>query len=327
MRLGRLTAIWLIGLFIVLNGILGTVIAFLGESSGTLAIIILAVEFGLIFLIPILFSIIVPLAIIILTVRMWRRESKSVANLILPIIMILFAVVDVVYLRIGHLSQGWLWLQVLAFAYPILTLYLGWQFLIFFLSSWVYGRRMKKFSAKYFVVHGAGLIAGERVGKLLENRIRAAVNVAKADTQLILSGGQGEDEKVSEAAAMQKFAVAELNFPAERTLLEDKSRTTYENLVFSSELIEKLEIEPENRKFMFFSSDYHVFRAALFARQLGLDAQGGSGGKTAFYYRVPAFIREFIAVLNSERRKHILRVGTVVGVLIIAAIFIYFKQH
>ena len=73
-------------------------------------------------------------------------------------------------------------------------------------------------------------------------------------------------------------------------------------------------------KFIFFTSDYHVFRAALFAATLKIDAQGGRGGKTAMYYRVPAFIREFIAVLNYEKKKHIIRVGIIVAIFLSIAI-------
>jgi uncharacterized SAM-binding protein YcdF (DUF218 family) len=170
------------------------------------------------------------------------------------------------------------------------------------------------------VVLGAGLIDGERVGKLLGNRIRAAVNaVQNEETILVFSGGQGGDEKVSEALAMQRFAVEVLDFPESRTMLEDKSRTTYENLVFSNELIKE--------KFLFFTSDYHVFRAALFARQIGLNAEGGRGGATAMYYRVPAFLREFIAVMNTEKKKHIIWVGLIVGILVLISIFTAVMQY
>lgn len=101
---------------------------------------------------------------------------------------------------------------------------------------------------------------------------------------------------------MQKYAIEELKFPKTRTMIENKSRTTFENLVFSAQII-KEESQQNSPKFLFFSSDYHVFRAALFAKSLDLQADGGRGGKTAMYYRVPAFIREFIAVLNTERKK------------------------
>ena len=156
------------------------------------------------------------------------------------------------------------------------------------------------------------MIDGSRVGNLLANRIKAAVAEANDETILVLSGGKGSDERLTEAAAMQKYAVEELGFPVERTLLEDKSTTTYENLVNSSKMI--------NDKFLIFTSDFHVFRTVLFAAELGLDAQGGTGGKTALYYRVPAFLREFIAVMNNQRKKYIITVSIIVIFFVVLAL-------
>ncbi|MFC4652037.1 ElyC/SanA/YdcF family protein [Lactococcus nasutitermitis] len=324
LKLGRLTALFLFGILITLNGFIALALILrvsdIAVSFSEIGVIALIVEVIVLLIFPILFGIFLPIAIIVLSVRMWRRESKSVANLLLPIIMLIFLIVDAIYLRIGHLPDSWLWLRVLSWAYPILAVYLSWQFLIFFLSSWVYGRRMRKQSAAYHVVLGAGLIGGDKVGKLLANRIHAAVNAANEQTILIFSGGQGADEKISEAFAMQRYAVEELHFPIERTILEEKSRTTYENLMFSAQKIN--EQNTETAKFLFFSSDYHVFRAALFARQLNLDAQGGRGGKTAMYYRVPAFLREFIAIMNNERKKHMIWVGLIVAILVIVALIV-----
>lgn len=276
--------------------------------------LLFAEAFIILLLIPMTIGIVVPISIVVLTIKMWRRESKSIGNLLLPIVVLAFLLIDWVYLSMGRLPDSWIWLKILGIVYPVLSIYLAWQFGIFFLSSWVYGRRVRKQRAAYHVVLGAGLIQGEHVGKLLGNRILAAVKAVRDnETILVFSGGQGPDEKISEARAMQKYAVEVLGFPIERTMLEDQSRTTYENLVFSSRLIKE--------KFMFFTSDYHVFRAALFAATLKIDAQGGKGGKTAMYYRVPAFIREFIAVMNYEKRKHIKWVGIIVAFFLVIAIF------
>ncbi|XHB95121.1 YdcF family protein [Lactococcus garvieae] len=67
---------------------------------------------------------------------------------------------------------------------------------------------------------------------------------------MIFSGGQGSDEQLAEALAMQKYAVEELGFPKERTLVEDQSKTTFENLKFSSQLIEKME-QKADEEFLF----------------------------------------------------------------------------
>jgi len=305
LKLGRLVIRSFIATFAAVNFLILAIASLSPEDNGILLLFLVA-EFAVLVLLPVVLTPTILITIVVLTVKMWRRESRSLANFLLPLTMLVFFALDIAYGFVGGLSgQQWLWLQLLSLVYPVLSFYLTWQFLVFYCSSRAYGRRSKAFYAAYYVVHGAGLINGSEVGKLLANRIKAAVDFASAETILVLSGGKGTDERLSEAQAMQNYAVNVLNFPKERTLLEDQSRTTYENLVFSSKLI--------GQKFLFFSSDYHVFRAALFAKQLGLNAQGGPGGKTAFYYRVPAFLREFIAVLNTQRKKHILVVSLTVA--------------
>lgn len=323
LKLGRMGIGHLASLLFLLNSLIAIAVIYQVGIHGTvftqIGVMTLFVE-ALIFAgVSMLLGFVLPLAIVVLTLKMWRRESKSIANLILPILMLLFLLIDWVYIYVRDLSDQWTWLKILSFAYPILSIYLAWQFFVFFLSSWIYGRRMRKTQADTFVVLGAGLVEGERVGVLLGNRIKAAVSAAESNEKVIIifSGGQGADEKISEAAAMQKYGVEELNFPADRTLIESQSRTTYENLVYSSELIKEKGL---SNNFIFFTSDYHVFRAALFARSLNLQVNSGRGGKTAMYYRVPAFIREFIAVLNTQKKKHIFWVGLIVACLVILAL-------
>ncbi|WP_312682217.1 YdcF family protein [Lactococcus taiwanensis] len=313
LRLGRLSFFYLISLWITVNGIIGSGLV-LTELHQSVLLSLLAFEVFVLLFLPFVIGIAVPISIVVLTVKMWRRESKSISNLLLPIVVFAFLIIDWIYLSMGRLPDSWTWLKILSMVYPALSVYLAWQFGIFFLSSWVYGRRVRKEKAPYYVVLGAGLIQGENVGKLLGNRIKAAVKAVRdEETILVFSGGQGEDEKIPEGLAMQRYAVEELGFPYERTMVEDQSRTTYENLVFSSRLIQT--------KFIFFTSDYHVFRAALFAAKLGLNAQGGRGGKTAMYYRVPAFLREFIAVMNYEKKKHIIWVSLIVAFFAFLSIF------
>lgn len=319
LTLGRLTFLYLFCLLVALNGLLGSMLV-LTDGGRSIWLFLLGIEVAVFMIFSMLLGLVIPLGIVILTVKMWRRETRTVANLLLPIVVLFFLVIDGIFLAMGNLPEHLQWLSVLSWVFPLLSLYLAWQFTVFFLSSWVYGRRTRKLEAAFHVVLGAGLIDGERVGILLGNRIKAAVQAVRDDqTIVVFSGGQGTDEKVSEASAMQKYAHEELGFPSERTLLEEKSRTTYENIVFSSELIKV--------RFLFFTSDYHVFRAALFAAALGLEAEGGRGGKTAMYYRVPAFIREFIAVLNTEKKKHMIWVATIIGLLFIITVIQLFLYY
>ena len=75
-------------------------------------------------------------------------------------------------------------------------------------------------------------------------------------------------------------------------ILEDQSRTTYENLLFSKKLGEKLVASPQ---FLFVTNDYHVFRTSTYARKLKIKGDG-LGCRTAGYYIPSAFIREYVAL-------------------------------
>lgn len=113
---------------------------------------------------------------------------------------------------------------------------------------------------------------------------------------MIVSGGQGDDEPVAEAVAMASYLTAR-GVPADRVLLEDRSRSTEENLLFSKEIMDR--VRPGARATIV-TSDFHVFRTALLARQLGLRGQA-TGARVAGYYRANAMLREFAAVFVRYR--------------------------
>ena len=84
----------------------------------------------------------------------------------------------------------------------------------------------------------------------------------------------------------------ETDVPRESVLLEEESRTTYENLLFSKRLGETFLKEP---RFLFVTNDYHVFRTSTYAKMIGMQGDG-LGCTTASYYIPSAFIREYVAL-------------------------------
>ena len=75
-------------------------------------------------------------------------------------------------------------------------------------------------------------------------------------------------------------------------ILVDQSRTTYENLLFSKKLGEKL---VASSQFLFVTNDYHVFRTSTYAPKLSMKGDG-LGCRTSGYYIPSAFIREYVAL-------------------------------
>ena len=69
------------------------------------------------------------------------------------------------------------------------------------------------------------------------------------------------------------------------------------------ELIRK-HTNAQEPKIAFSTTNYHVFRAGIFATEQGIKAEG-IGSKTKQYFFINAFVREFIATLVSEKKSHI----------------------
>ncbi|BFH64781.1 hypothetical protein PAJ34TS1_53730 [Paenibacillus azoreducens] len=115
---------------------------------------------------------------------------------------------------------------------------------------------------------------------------------------------------------MQKYAI-EKGIPPEHTLKEDRSVNTYQNMLFSKQIMDSLKNGKYNS--IFTTNNFHLFRAGLYAKQTGLKSQG-IGSKTAFYYWPNAMIREYIAILVMNRKRHIIVVGTILAFSIIITI-------
>lgn len=100
---------------------------------------------------------------------------------------------------------------------------------------------------------------------VLQKRLDAAVEYLNEnpETKVIVSGGQGSNEPISEAAGMQSYLVA-AGIDEERILMEDKSTNTCENLVFSSELLDET-----NERVVLVTNNFHMYRAGKIAEKQG----------------------------------------------------------
>ena len=83
---------------------------------------------------------------------------------------------------------------------------------------------------------------------------------------LILSGGKGSDEGISEAQAMYNY-LTELGVSPDRLIKEDKSTTTNENMKFSKAIINELGRGDEA---VIITTNFHQFRAQIMARREGI---------------------------------------------------------
>lgn len=203
-------------------------------------------------------------------------------------------------------------------------LWFSFTFVALLFYSWVYRLLPRRRQYDYIIIHGAGL-DGPRPTPLLAGRIDKALELWKKQHQhgkFVVSGGQGADEVVSEAQAMRDYLL-EKGVPADAILMEDKSTTTWENLknslaVIRADRATSGDTASANDDFntAVVTSDFHVFRCAEYAHNLGIKADG-IGSHTKGWYWPTAFIREFIAITKAHLWPYLVIGGiyTLVNVL------------
>ena len=150
-------------------------------------------------------------------------------------------------------------------------------------------------SVDYMVVLGAK-VNPDGPSVSLMDRIRGAYEYLEAhpETTAILSGGQGSDEPITEAECMYRELIA-LGIDPQRLWLEDEATSTWENLHFSMDLIEeKTGARPQ--KLGVLSSEYHLFRASLFARACNVEFVGIPARTSRIPQMVNHFMREVAGV-------------------------------
>lgn len=238
-------------------------------------------------------------------IRKEGRRPKNLLALCAGLWMLALPFGVIVMIAVFSTGSGW-WITVCGCAYAILwyaTGYVAFCFLSFLISAVAYRRLSVRFHPAYVIILGAGLI-GTKVTPLLASRLDRAVTIFRREQAkgrapiLIPSGGQGADEVVPEGHAMREYLL-EQGIPAESIRVEDKSTTTMENLRFSQRVMD----DPKAPVYVA-TSDYHVYRAAIFMNKVGLKGRG-VGAKTANYYVPSAFLREFAAIMLANRWIHL----------------------
>jgi uncharacterized SAM-binding protein YcdF (DUF218 family) len=185
----------------------------------------------------------------------------------------------------------------------LLSGYISFLLVSYVIYAFVYGRITGLRRADFVVVLGSGLLGGDRVPPLLAGRLERGLRVHQALARrrpgapvVIVSGGKGGDEEISEAEAMARYLIGR-GLPADQIVREDQSRTTEENLTFSQAIMAR---SRPGYRCIIVTSNYHVFRAAIIARRLGVNGQV-TGARTAGYYWPTAMLREFAAVFLSYK--------------------------
>ena len=153
----------------------------------------------------------------------------------------------------------------------------------------------KNETCEYMVVLGAK-VRQDGPSVSLMDRIKAAADYMEAHPEVIaiVSGGQGPDEPMTEARCMYENLV-KLGVDPSRIWLEDKATSTWENLRFTLDLIEE-KTGQRPAKIGLLSSEYHLFRAKMFAKECGVEAVGIPAHTSRISQMVNHFMREVAGV-------------------------------
>jgi uncharacterized SAM-binding protein YcdF (DUF218 family) len=118
------------------------------------------------------------------------------------------------------------------------------------------------------VVLGAAVWTTE-VSPVFKERINHAINLYRKGQvrKLIFTGGQGNPGEPTEASAARDYAL-QSGLPASDILIEDKSHTTYENILNAKQLADTHGIHTV----LIVSDPLHMKRAMTMARDVGLVA-------------------------------------------------------
>lgn len=229
-----------------------------------------------------------------------RKEGRSKANyfsLFLGVAVVLFYAMVLIRITYYDFFLPYPLLDIPYYIAIYTYILFGITFTGFLIYSWLYLHLPKKKNYDFIIIHGAGLLGGEKVTPLLQKRVDKAIEAFRKSknpkVKLIASGGQGADEKISEAQAIQNYILETTDIPETAVLLEDRSVNTYQNLLYSKQLGERL---VDNPRFLFVTNDYHVFRTSIYAQQIGMTGDG-LGCNTASYYIPSAFLRELVAII------------------------------
>ena len=162
------------------------------------------------------------------------------------------------FARRGHRAAAWCELALIA------ALLLGFALFTMLETMVVRGSFADESDAPVsaVIVLGAG-VNGETPSLTLRTRIDAAAAYLEEhpDVPVVLSGGQGPGEAITEAECMRR-ALVRRGVDESRLYPEERSTSTQENLRYSRAILEELGVDPAQRVAIV-TSDFHLCRARL----------------------------------------------------------------
>ena len=150
------------------------------------------------------------------------------------------------------------------------------------------------------VVLGAG-VNGTQPSLSLYTRLTAALDYLEEnpDVPVVLTGGLGYGEEITEARCMYDWLTARGVDPA-RLIMEEQAGNTAENFAFSKELLEEQGIDPAEDSVAVVTNDFHIARSRLIAARQGYGHAFGVPAKLPWrHLEVNYYLRESFAMVKT----------------------------
>lgn len=153
-----------------------------------------------------------------------------------------------------------------------------------------------KYNEEAVIVLGAG-VRGDRVTVPLAYRLNAAVEYHKKNPEavIVVTGGQGYQETVTEAYAMEKYLVRKGVDPS-KIIKEERATSTNENMRFTKEILDK-HFEGDY-SVVVITNNFHTYRGVQIAKIEGFESVYRKPAGLKWYNMAPCYLRESLAVLK-----------------------------
>lgn len=165
------------------------------------------------------------------------------------------------------------------------------------LKIYLYSSAKPNNHADFLIILGAK-VHGTTPSLALQERINAAADYLKKNqsTVAIASGGQGPDEKISEAECIKRELVKQ-GISKSRIILENRSTDTYQNLNFSKKIL------PDGAKNgLIVTNEFHLYRSIMIAKDENLSVSG-LPAKTPLIAVPKSYSREYLAITKYYLKK------------------------
>lgn len=150
------------------------------------------------------------------------------------------------------------------------------------------------------IVLGAA-VRGEEISGALQKRLDVAIEYYQQNPEVIIvvTGGQGPQEDITEALAMERYLIAN-GIPQDKIIKEEKATSTYENFKFCKEILDKYFSEKRisDYKLAYVTDDYHIYRAGQLAKIAGLEEMTHCHSNTHQSIILPSGLRECMAIVK-----------------------------